>query len=212
MTGGSALLECLSWAPDGPVRVLEVGRSAIRFVPLLRKARQVKWAGSCLIEHRDEPPSAVDRDWPGLPGLAALKADILPASLDLVVCLDVLREVVDPPAEVRALSQLLTPGGRLIISVPNLRYWRALARLGFRGREPGATEPSIRRASPVFVLRSAQELISSAELDLLATIPTKSRSTFHELIVREWVIVAGKPAEGDIRIGKAAASEGGAGG
>ena len=47
--------------------------------------------------------------------------EIAPASLDLILCLDVLEHLVDPWSVVRRLSPLLAPGGRLIVSVPNIR-------------------------------------------------------------------------------------------
>jgi 2-polyprenyl-3-methyl-5-hydroxy-6-metoxy-1,4-benzoquinol methylase len=60
--------------------------------------------------------------------------DVPPASLDLILCLDVLEHLNDPWTTMQRLSTLLKPGGRWIISVPNIRNYRILMDLAFRGR------------------------------------------------------------------------------
>ena len=42
------------------------------------------------------------------------------ATLDRILCLDVLEHLVDPWAVVRRLSLLLKPGGSMIVSLPNI--------------------------------------------------------------------------------------------
>jgi 2-polyprenyl-3-methyl-5-hydroxy-6-metoxy-1,4-benzoquinol methylase len=50
--------------------------------------------------------------WPGVSG-----------SYDVVLALDVLEHLAEPVAALRALAALLAPGGRLVVSVPNVAHW-----------------------------------------------------------------------------------------
>ena len=52
-----------------------------------------------------------------------------PESFDAAVCCDVLEHVFDPVTFVRRVSRVLRPGGRLVVSVPNIRYWPRLRTL-----------------------------------------------------------------------------------
>ncbi|HET6818020.1 MAG TPA: class I SAM-dependent methyltransferase [Mycobacteriales bacterium] len=67
----------------------------------------------------------------------ALDADPAPrfayASFDLVICADVLEHTVDPVASLQRAAGWCAPGGKLLISVPNIGYFAARARV-LRGR------------------------------------------------------------------------------
>jgi 2-polyprenyl-6-hydroxyphenyl methylase/3-demethylubiquinone-9 3-methyltransferase len=75
-------------------------------------------------------------------GIKVVKADVaqgLPfkaASFDLVVSLDVIEHVFDPRSFLAELRRVLRPGGRLLVSTPNVRYLRQLWRIGVQGRGP----------------------------------------------------------------------------
>ena len=53
---------------------------------------------------------------------------------DLILCLDVLEHMVDPWRFVDTLQHRLAPGGRLVISVPNIRCIKVLLPLVLLGR------------------------------------------------------------------------------
>jgi 2-polyprenyl-3-methyl-5-hydroxy-6-metoxy-1,4-benzoquinol methylase len=53
---------------------------------------------------------------------------------DYVLCGDVLEHLRDPYALIRKIRGWLKPEGRLICSLPNIRNWRILADLIFKGR------------------------------------------------------------------------------
>ncbi len=53
---------------------------------------------------------------------------------DLILCLDVLEHLSDPWGMLKKLNMALKPGGRVIVSLPNLRYWTVLRDLVLRGR------------------------------------------------------------------------------
>lgn len=52
-----------------------------------------------------------------------------PASFDVVVCGDVLEHLPEPAAVLSSVAALCRPGGAVVISVPNIAYWQARARL-----------------------------------------------------------------------------------
>lgn len=53
-------------------------------------------------------------------------ADFAPGSFDAVICGDVLEHLHDPHRLVRVLRGLLTPGGTLVCSIPNVKHWSVL--------------------------------------------------------------------------------------
>lgn len=52
---------------------------------------------------------------------------------DVIIAADVLEHLTDPWETLRALRQLLAPKGKIIASVPNVRYWKLIWDLLFRG-------------------------------------------------------------------------------
>jgi 2-polyprenyl-3-methyl-5-hydroxy-6-metoxy-1,4-benzoquinol methylase len=52
-----------------------------------------------------------------------------PASFDVVVFADVLEHLPDPDRALERFIPLLSPSGRLVVSVPNMRFWSVLLRL-----------------------------------------------------------------------------------
>jgi len=90
---------------------------------------------------------------------------IVPSTLDLILCLDVLEHLVDPWRVTSFLQKLLKPGGALIISVPNIRNRDILFPLLFKGKwdytEAGVLDKTHLR---FFVRRTAIELVESSGL------------------------------------------------
>ncbi|MCD4654463.1 class I SAM-dependent methyltransferase [bacterium] len=46
------------------------------------------------------------------------------SDFDFIVCADIIEHLIDPWTVLRTLRQMLAPGGELIVSVPNMAYWR----------------------------------------------------------------------------------------
>lgn len=55
-------------------------------------------------------------------------------SFELIICADVLEHLVDPWDITARLSALLVMGGYFVTSTPNIRYWKIIADLAWRGR------------------------------------------------------------------------------
>jgi SAM-dependent methyltransferase len=66
------------------------------------------------------------------------------AAFDAVLCTEVLEHLVDPLAAAREARRVLRPGGRLLVTVPNIAFWRPRAELTLLGRwNPGGDDRSV---------------------------------------------------------------------
>jgi methionine biosynthesis protein MetW len=104
--------------------------------------------GRFLIESREKYSRGVgiDADWERLRaardrGVFVAQADVeageLPGrDLSAAACLDVIEHVRDPGALIGRIGRSLRPGGLLILSTPNIRYWRRLKSLVLGGSFP----------------------------------------------------------------------------
>ncbi len=111
----SRLLELLPSVPGGGTRVLDVGCGPGYLCEALRD--------------RGYAVTGIERAGWGPPneasGYSLVEADLeqgLPAldgSFDVIVCADILEHLRDPASLLRQLRARLTPGGRLIASLPN---------------------------------------------------------------------------------------------
>ncbi len=71
-----------------------------------------------------------------------LNAGVLPyrdRSFDCVTCLEVIEHVVDPLRLLKELRRVLRPQGRLVLTTPNIRYFRNILKLVCEGRFPHTT-------------------------------------------------------------------------
>lgn len=213
----TARREILPWLPSKVARMLDVGCGAGATTAAVKQARQVAWAGG--VEYVPEVTAAaekvLDRVWQGDAAAAPLEAEIPQGSLDLVLCLDVLEHMADPWTMVRRLSKLIAPGGRLIVSVPNIRHWKFIWRLAMRGdfayRDAGLLDRTHLR---FFVRATAVELATCGGLGLVAATSAQSwqatdprrwllfasAGALEEVMAKQWLVVAEKPAAADARL------------
>jgi SAM-dependent methyltransferase len=86
---------------------------------------------------------------------------------DCLVAADVLEHLVDPWAALRAYAALLEPGGRAVVSLPNIRYWETFWQLGRHGTWPRRVEGIFDRSHlRWFTLADARALCSQAGLEV----------------------------------------------
>jgi SAM-dependent methyltransferase len=203
----TARSEILPFLPAKVARLLDLGCGTGATVALVRNARAVEWAGGVEIDASaaQEARAHCERVFVGDAVSQPFDAEIAPASLDLVLSLDVLEHLADPWTMVRRLSALLAPGGRLILSVPNIRNWKFLWRLATRGdfhyRDAGLLDRTHLR---FFVRETAIELATCGGLTLVAaanaqafTFPDgrfflskASGGRLDALLAKQWLVVA----------------------
>ena len=154
--------------PRGVTRVLDLGCSSGALGAVLRQRD-----GAAVIGIERDPEygaraaARLDRVLVAdLEQLARQEPDSLRHDLgdfDCIVAADVLEHLVDPWSALRAFRPLLRPGGALVVSLPNVRYWESLWELGIRGTWPRRPE-GIHDATHLrwFTLTDAYELIEGA--------------------------------------------------
>lgn len=136
------------------LHVLEIGCSEGHTLEWLKKSGRFSWAAG--VEPYAElraTPGTVDRFFKL--DIEEALPDLQPASVDLILCLDVLEHLVDPWKTLRRLDALLKPGGMWIISVPNIRNYHILSDLAFRGRFNYADDGILDRTHLRFFTRSS---------------------------------------------------------
>ena len=120
--------EMLQFIPPGTQRLLEVGCAAGNF------GRQLKERGIAEVwgvEVAEEPArragEVLDRVLTG--DIAVLVDELPPSYFDVVLFNDVLEHLVDPWIVLTRIKQILRPGGMVVSSIPNIRYYPYLRRL-----------------------------------------------------------------------------------
>jgi 2-polyprenyl-3-methyl-5-hydroxy-6-metoxy-1,4-benzoquinol methylase len=208
---GTARREVLAWLPQTVSRMLDVGCGTGATTAAVKDVCTVSWAGG--IENVEaaaaEAERVCDRVWRGDAVLVPLEDEIAPSSLDLVLCLDVLEHMADPWAMVKRLSALLRPGGRLMVSVPNVRNWKFIWSLAARGdfeyRDAGLLDRTHLR---FFVRRTAVELASCGGLGVVEASSAQrwrfpdarwmlsrlSAGGLDEMMAKQWLVVAERTA------------------
>lgn len=125
--------EMLAFVPVGITRLLDVGCATGAFVDALRE-RQPALETWGIEADPVAIRSAKQRIGTLIVGHFPEVRDQLPGgSFDCVVFNDVLEHMVEPDLALRAAAPLLTPSGRVIASIPNVRHVSVLAQLIGRG-------------------------------------------------------------------------------
>lgn len=107
-------------------RVLEIGCGQGDTLLWLKDTQpNCQWIGGVEL-FPDSGKIAQERlDWFSAGNIEALDLPIEKGSLDLILCLDVLEHLVDPWAVIHKLHTLLKPGGSILASIPNIRFFSA---------------------------------------------------------------------------------------
>jgi 2-polyprenyl-3-methyl-5-hydroxy-6-metoxy-1,4-benzoquinol methylase len=134
-----ARLDLLDWAGRSGRRVLEVGCGAGANAEWLR-SHGAGWIEG-VEPHGPSAELATGRYDRVHRATIEETVDLLQGPFDLMICADVLEHLVDPLNVLRGLRQQAHPGSALVVSVPNVRHYRAIARIvvghGFRPEVSG---------------------------------------------------------------------------
>lgn len=129
----AARSEMLEFVPLSAKNILDVGCGDGSFGQQL-KARQ-----TCCVTGVEHMADAANKAKTRLDTIIVCDANKLSTielsreSFDCIVCNDILEHLVDPWSLVAHLATLLTPDGRLVASVPNVRYYKVLRDLLQKG-------------------------------------------------------------------------------
>lgn len=202
--------EVQALVPRSARRVLDLGCSSGALGAGLRE-RGAEVAGVELDPvHAREAGARLDRVVVG--DVEAVLADAAGSlgRFDCVVAADVLEHLRDPWTALRRAVELLEPGGTVVVSLPNVRFFEVFWQLGVRGRWP-------RRAHGIFdathlrwfTRADAVELLSGAglrvelERPMIRVRPGGSRfdrlfgwlarTPLRELFAFQWILVSRLP-------------------
>ncbi len=204
---GTPRLEILPYLPQRVSRLLDVGCGAGATVAAIKERFAVEWAGGVeIVGGEAERAKAVcDRVWSTNIEQDRIEESIAPGSLDLILCLDVLEHLVNPWSVVDRLTTRLSPQGRLIVSVPNVRNWKFIKNLLFKGdfryRDAGLLDRTHLR---FFVRDTARELAEHGGLkarhvgnahpwngaDMRRILSAATFGALNDVLVKQWLIVA----------------------
>ncbi|MCX6060740.1 MAG: class I SAM-dependent methyltransferase [Campylobacterales bacterium] len=137
-----------------------------------------------------------------------LFSDDMQNSFDIIILGDVIEHLVDPWSTLQKIVQLLSPTGRLIASIPNIRYYTTLQSIVWKGdfhyEEAGILDQTHLR---FFCKKNIIELFTSAGLNIESltsafdqeTIKSKkywlnkiTLGIFHDFFVYQYLIVTTK--------------------
>jgi 2-polyprenyl-3-methyl-5-hydroxy-6-metoxy-1,4-benzoquinol methylase len=132
------------------------------------------------------------------------------APFDCLVAADVLEHLVDPWGVLERTVELLSPGATVVVSLPNVAYWRGLARLVRSGRWPMDAEGVFDRTHLRWFTRDdALELVRQAGLRVVDVEPrywavgwslrlvrALARTRLHRFLPPQYVITAVKAPAG----------------
>lgn len=205
---GHARPEMMAFLPSRIERLLDIGCGAGATTAAIRSRHPVVWAGG--VEYVAEQaararPGTFEQLWVIDAEKERFETGIAPGTLDCILCFDVLEHMVDPWTFVKRISPLLKPGGRLVISIPNIRNWKFIRALLFSG-DFNYTDAGLldRTHLRFFVSTTAAELATCGGLKLVSVGNVKpwplfnakgllSRLTFgglDDLMIKQLAVVA----------------------
>jgi len=128
-------IDVISLLPVNPgQKVLEVGAgagSSLRYIKEKGLAAEVTGVELMKIPGSDQDHPSIDRFQ-----IANIEHEEINAPkeyFDVVICADVLEHLIDPWTMVDKISAYLKKGGLLIVSLPNIRQWKASYRIFIKG-------------------------------------------------------------------------------
>ena len=129
---GRSRAEILPFVPAQCRRLLDVGCGAGEFGSLVKRTRHIEVWGVEPV--RSAAAKASDRLDKVINGMFETKLELPEANFDCVVFNDVLEHMVEPEQALRYAKGLLSEGGVVVASIPNIRYLGVVSRLVFDAR------------------------------------------------------------------------------
>ena len=189
--------------PPGPtpLRALEVGCAQGYTLDWLKKSGVCAWVAG-VEPYADLSPNLKNIDQFEKIDIEAQLPAIPPGSLDLILCLDVLEHLKDPWTTLQRLNTLLKPGGHWVISVPNIRNYRLVFDLLFKGNFSYVDAGILDRTHLRFFTRQTlcdMVLTTGARIDAVIDPELKrwQKKCLHkfgmgDLLAKQWLLAATK--------------------
>lgn len=161
----------LSLLDRRPLRLLEVGCGAGATLRLLREQGMCAWAAAVEANEAAAAEARNHADRLMVGDIERMELDIADGSLDAVICLDVLEHLIDPWRTASRLAALLRPDGAMILSIPNLRFYKVSLPMVLGGRWRYADSGILDRTHlRFFTLETVEDMLTQAGLAIDRTI------------------------------------------
>jgi methionine biosynthesis protein MetW len=161
------------FVPRGARRILELGCSTGALAATLARRQPTRITGIEL-----DPESAaiaqqrIDRVVVGDAEAVLAGGEPSLGSFDCLIAADVLEHMVDPWTALRRAVALLEPSAAVVVSLPNVAYWRALWRIVHDGRWPRDDSGIFDRTHLRWFTRDdAVDLLAQAGLEVAEVVP-----------------------------------------
>jgi len=170
-------MDVVKYLPEGLDRVLEVGCGQGCTLEWLKNERSCAWVAGVEIDAASalKARSKLDVLYEG--NIEDMDLPIEKGSLDAVLCPDVLEHLLDPWGMVKKLTVFLKDDGYFILSVPNIRHFKVLYPLLFKGeweyQEHGILDRTHLR---FFTKKTALALVDGMHLDAIEATGLDSRT------------------------------------
>ncbi|MBL8048572.1 MAG: class I SAM-dependent methyltransferase [Chthonomonas sp.] len=158
--------EVLPFVPTRVTRHLDVGCAAGGFAATVKGSRRCEsWGIELNPEMAERARARLDQVFSG--DAMAHMANLPSTHFDLITFNDVLEHLAQPDQALAEARRLLAPGGVVVASVPNIRYWPALMTIVKGGDFPWADEGIFDRTHLRFFTRtSAVRLFTSSGFEV----------------------------------------------
>ena len=125
--------EMLAFLPNRATRVLEIGCGDADFGAAVREKFDCEvWGIEPHTPSIGKAEARIDRVLNGT--FEDVVSELPAAYFDLLVCNDVIEHMADPERFLQQVAPSLTMDAHLVVSLPNVRYWKCLWELVFRKR------------------------------------------------------------------------------
>ncbi len=127
--------DIISFLPkQGVDKLLEIGAGGgdtLVEVKRLGLANEVVGIELMKLEDSNQSNGAIDKFIYG--DIESLGTQVPIGSFDVILCGDVLEHLVDPWKAIESIKKFLKPGGIMIVSCPNVRYYEMFTKVFFKG-------------------------------------------------------------------------------
>jgi 2-polyprenyl-3-methyl-5-hydroxy-6-metoxy-1,4-benzoquinol methylase len=148
--------------PDSAHTILDIGCGTGSTGALLKASRTDRTVSGIEIDERAARTAREVLDSVIVGDVQTMTIPFPHHSFDCLILADVLEHTVDPVAVLNNVAQFLTPGGTIVLSLPNIRHYSAIQRLISRGWKYEDSGVFDRTHLRFFSLSSMKELIQEA--------------------------------------------------
>jgi SAM-dependent methyltransferase len=162
--------EVLAWIPEKVEKVFEVGCGSGATLSHIKQSGLASWVGGMELvgDVVQAGKGNIDLLLEGNIEETDIPLDV--ASIDVILCLDVLEHLIDPWVAVAKLKKYLKPGGIIIASLPNVRNLKVVFPLIFKDDWRYVNAGQLDRTHlRFFTNKTAVELFHDVGLKVVAT-------------------------------------------